>query len=247
MKVLASSPPPRDTLMVAGKVIDPAAHDLADADPLDRDVSGSDLMLPSASPTSTHEGGDVSFNRNIITKQDAANFDLAQGPGHEMPATLGADPPASTPGSQPTQGDDFLTQLVKFIPVEILGFYTLVASIIIANTEGDPGRGWWLLGLFAGSVALAPLYTWRVGKVVRPAQNIAGAAAMAVYVFAVGGWFTTLAWYRPWHGAIAVALAIVVLALFNLKPLPVAPVAVGEGGGVVLGVVDRPDTDDEAA
>lgn len=112
---------------------------------------------------------------------------------------------------------------MKFIPVEILGFYTLVGSIVTSNTEDDPARGWWLLALFACSVLLAPLYMWRVGNVVRRAQNVAGAVALAVYVFATGGWFATLGWYEPWYGAIAVALAVVVLALFNLKPLPLAP------------------------
>ena len=176
----------------------------------------------------------MAFNRNIITKQDAANFDLALQGNQQMPATLAADPPAPPP-DEATQGDDFLTQLIKFIPVEILGFYTLVASIVIANTEGDAVRGWWLLGLFAGSVALAPLYMWRVGKVVRVGQNLAAAVAMAVYVFAVGGWFTTLDWYQPWYGAIAVALAVVLLAVIDLKPLPVAPGAAADGN--VVGVI----------
>jgi hypothetical protein len=178
----------------------------------------------------------VAFNRNIITNQDAANFDLALQGNQQMPRTLAADPPAPTPTEEATQGDDFLTQLIKFIPVEILGFYTLVASIVLANTEGDAVRGWWLLGLFAGSVALAPLYMWRVGKVIRVGQNLAAAGAMAVYVFAVGGWFSTLHWYQPWYGAIAVALAVVVLAVVDLKPLPVAPGAAADGFGGIQGI-----------
>ena len=181
----------------------------------------------------------MSFNRNIITRQDAANFDLAR-QGAPMPATLDADQPAPTPGDKPTQSDDFLTQLVKFIPVEILGFYTLVGSIVAANTEDDPARGWWLLALLACSVALAPLYTWRIGNVVRPGQNVAGAVALAVYVFATGGWFATLGWYEPWYGAIAVALAVMLLALFNLKPLPLAPADGGRADGASLGVVEDP-------
>src|SRR4051794_28095855 len=116
----------------------------------------------------------MAFNRNIITTEDAINFDRARQGAQTMPATLAENPPAPPTGNAPTQGDDFLTQLIKFIPVEILGFYTLVASIIGANTEGeDPMRGWWLLGLFVGSTVLAPLYTWRVGKVVRLGQNFA--------------------------------------------------------------------------
>ncbi len=182
----------------------------------------------------------MAFNRNIITKEDASNFDLARRRAGPMPATLETDPPAPAPGNSSTQGDDFLTQLVKFIPIEILGLYTLVASIVAANAASDGVRGWWLFGLFIGSVVLAPLYTWRVGKVIRPGQNVASAVAMAVYVFAVGGWFTTLSWYQQWYGAIAVSVAVVLLALFNLKPLtvPAAP---------VLEAVDQPAEDDKAA
>lgn len=164
-----------------------------------------------------------------------------------MPATLGASPPAPTQDiDKPTTGDDFLTQVVKFIPVEILGFYTLVASIVAANTTDDPAQGWWLFALFAGSVILAPLYTWRVGKVVRLGQNLAGAVAMAVYVFAIGGWFVTLDWYELWHGAIAVALAVILLALFDLRPLPLAATPVG-GDAVNLELVNTSDVDDDAA
>jgi len=188
----------------------------------------------------------MAFNRNIVTEKDAANCDRAQEGAQAMPKTFQVDPPTRRDGK--TQSDDFLTQLVKFIPVEILGFYTLVASIVSANTDGDEARGWWLLGLFAGSVALAPLYMWRIAKVVRPAQNVAGAVAMAVYVFTVGGWFSTLSWYQPWYGAVAVAMAVIMLALFDLKPLPLHSADSGtKGGGAALGVVKDRAADDEAA
>ncbi len=174
----------------------------------------------------------MAFNRNIITKEDAANYDRAL-TKHDagMPRTLGDERPAATPSNEPTASDEFLTQLIKFIPVEILAFYTLIASIISANTDDGASRSWWLLGAFAGSVLVAPLYMWRIGKVVRPGQNLASAFALAVYVFSVGGWFATQGWYEPWFGAIAVAVAALVLSIFNLKPLPLQPSHVPSDGG----------------
>ena len=174
----------------------------------------------------------MAFNRNIITKEDAANYDRAL-TKHDagMPRTLGDEPPAAMPSNEPTASDEFLTQLIKFIPVEILAFYTLIASIISANTDDGASRSWWLLGAFAGSVVVAPLYMWRIGKVVRPGQNLASAFALAVYVFSVGGWFATQGWYEPWFGAIAVAVAALVLSIFNLKPLPLQPSHVTSDSG----------------
>ncbi len=96
---------------------------------------------PPRRPRTTHEEIQVAFNRNIITKEDAANYDRAL-TKHDagMPRTLGDEPPAAMPSNEPTASDEFLTQLIKFIPVEILAFYTLIASIISANTDDGASR-----------------------------------------------------------------------------------------------------------
>ena len=78
----------------------------------------------------------MAFNRNIITKPDAENFD---DPTQGTPRTFTDKPPASVAGGEKTESDDFTTQLLKFAPVEIIGFYTLASSVIVAQVDD---RAW---------------------------------------------------------------------------------------------------------
>jgi hypothetical protein len=46
---------------------------------------------------------------------------------------------------------------------------------------------------------------------------------IAVYVFAVGGWFATTTWYHQWYASILVPIFGLVIAILKLPALPEDP------------------------
>src|SRR5690349_2609035 len=98
------------------------------------DVEAVSARTPSSSSPavrSTHERGiAVAFNRNIITSEDLQHM---EDPKLGTPKTLDQGPPAPPTDGQAPQGDGFLTQLLKYVPVEVIGLHTTVAAIIVAS------------------------------------------------------------------------------------------------------------------
>jgi hypothetical protein len=170
-------------------------------------------------------GADMSaLNRNIITPVDVRNLVVENKPGK----TLDTRPPAaaSPPGgvAVPT-ADDYLTKLLKFVPLEVLGVYLFIASVVETNVGNEPQRSRWLLGLLLGALAATVLYDIRVLSIVRRTQIFMSVLGVAVYVFAVGDWYATTDWYRQWYASIALPLFGLLAAIVRLKPLPPAPAA----------------------
>jgi hypothetical protein len=163
------------------------------------------------------------FNRNVITDADVATLNSATTPA-EVPKSLDVQPPAAAtppPGGVvvPT-ADDFLTKLVKYVPLEILGVYLFVEGAVESNvTEPGPLATWLGAVLVATLVIMIP-YDIRVLNVVRPVQIAMSMVGMAVYVFAVGGWFATTTWYEAWYSSIVLPVFVLLVAIIRLKPLP---------------------------
>jgi hypothetical protein len=122
-------------------------------------------------------------------------------------------------------GDDYATKLVKYIPPELIGAYVFLSTTIGSNATAKD-RSWWLGCLLVAMLALTAVYDWRVLNIVRAGQILMSVIGLAVYVFAVGGWFATTTWYQPWYGSIALVLFGLLVAVIRLKPLP----AQGETG-----------------
>jgi hypothetical protein len=174
----------------------------------------------------------MGFNRNIITRADITNLVT---PGTATPRTLGTDPPAgyvppAAAGPPPTAAaapagvatpteDDYLTRLLKYVPVEVLGGYLFMATIIDSNVTGHV-RAYWLGGLLAAVLLLAVPYDYFVLSVVRPEQIAMSVLGLAVYVFSIGGWFATTTWYHQWYASIAVALFALLVGILKVRPLP---------------------------
>jgi hypothetical protein len=119
--------------------------------------------------------------------------------------------------------DDYLTKVVKYIPPEVLAAYLFMAGVIDSNVTGRHDHAIWLGGLLVGILVLTIPYDLRVLKIVRWSQIAMSVLGIAVYVFAVGGWFATTTWYHQWYASIVVPLFGLVIAILKLPPLPEDP------------------------
>lgn len=167
------------------------------------------------------------LNRNIITEKDVENLRAATAPS-EVPKTLDTAPPAGAPGvgaapesddsPGPTE-DDYLTKLLKYVPPEVIGAYIFLVGIITSNADKGTLH-WWLAALLVVMLVVTVVYDIRVLNIVRPAQIVMSVIGLAVYAFALGGWFATMAWYQPWYGSIALVVFGLLVAVVRLNPLP---------------------------
>lgn len=187
----------------------------------------------------------MSFNRNIIIQDD---IDKLMDPASKNPKTLTANPPsgfvpaiapaapaggaaaqaagagrAAPGGVAVPSADDYLTKLIKYVPVEVLAAYLFMAGVINSNVTGKHDHAIWLGGLLIGVLAATVPYDRRVLNVVRWSQTGVSVVGMAVYIFAVGGWFATTSWYHSWYASIVVPVFGLLIAILRLPPLPEDP------------------------
>jgi branched-subunit amino acid transport protein len=189
------------------------------------------------------------MNRNVITEADINNLlDPSRGtpatldeapPAGAVPsmAAGGAVPaPGPAPGADvsspatPTPAgravgvpasDDYLTKLLKYVPIEVLGAYLFVEDLVTSNVSDPQEKQNWLFAILLGSLVVSAVYARRVINVVRVSQIAMGALGLAVYVFSTGGWFGTTSWYEDWYSGIALVLFAFLVAVIKLPDLPV--------------------------
>ena len=173
------------------------------------------------------------FNRNIITPVDAARVRAGN-----PPKTLDASPPAgaiqpagtaagglTAAGGVPVASeDDYLTKLIKYVPLEVLGAYLFIESVVKSNVTDSHERAIWLGSLLLGFAVITGLYDWRVLTIVRWTQVLVSIVGFGVYVFAIGGWFATTTWYHDWYAALILPLFGLFVAIVPVRPLPDQPV-----------------------
>jgi hypothetical protein len=168
----------------------------------------------------------IVLNRNIITKADIDQMSAAETAG-DVPKTLDTKPPASVPQAAAAPGgvvapteDDYITKLLKYIPIEILGAYLFMQTVVNSNVHTRHAHAVWLLCLLIGAGILTFAYDRWVLSILRVTQRLMSVLAFAVYVFAMGGWFATTGWYHQWYGSIAVPTFVVLVGIIPVKPLP---------------------------
>lgn len=107
--------------------------------------------------------------------------------------------------------DSYTSRLVKLTPVEPIALFLVLSSLV----QSTPSRAGVLLewSIFGFLLLMTPLFFWKVG--VYWSQAIAMMLAFCVWIFAIGGPFSTLDWYRPWYGGLVLALFMSVLPLFK--------------------------------
>lgn len=144
------------------------------------------------------------MNRNIIVEADIPEIYLE---------SASDDPNRPSP-------DDYFTRLLKYIPVEIISAYLIIAGVLESAYSGGAARKV-SLGVLLGAGALGSFfYARQVIHVLRLTQLIMTSLAFAVWVFAIGGVFSTLGWWHPWMGTIAVVVFGVLVRIVGLGPLP---------------------------
>ncbi len=115
--------------------------------------------------------------------------------------------------SSTTKADGYLDRLLKYIPAEIVTVYILVQGLVMQlDHDSDPFIPI-LWGVFLVFSLLTPLYLWRIQKVTKITQLVISLVAFAVWVFALGGPFTTFGWYDPIYGEILLPVFTLVIAI----------------------------------
>jgi len=112
--------------------------------------------------------------------------------------------------------DSYLTKLVKYIPAEIIAAY-VAASRALEAARDEVAYGT-LLWVVAGAlVALTPIWTLYAtrepGRPPATFQAAAATVAFACWVFALGGPFELMPWYRPVYGTLVLVFATLVIPL----------------------------------
>jgi len=99
--------------------------------------------------------------------------------------------------------DGYLSRLVKYIPSEVIALYLTIDPLMRSAPESDPIIYWVYWAVFAAGVIFTPLYSWTIQEVKEISQLVISTFAFVVWVFAIGGSFTTLHWqYQPLCAAI---------------------------------------------
>lgn len=132
--------------------------------------------------------------RGVITEKDLAKRKKADLTAQIAPAREEAQKP-----------DDYVAQLIKFIPSEIVSFYVAIFAAAGAVTGITSGTYWimFVMGLVATFV-----FTLANNKKELMANQIPGVfsktiistIAFFVWAFTLGAPFTSLSWYHPFYG-----------------------------------------------
>jgi len=166
------------------------------------------------------------MGRRVITAKD-----VAVGLRAEVAAERRAlGKPATIPGGRITarprgdilaaramapQADDYKMRLLKYIPAEIVAGFLAIDGIIKSTTEVSVVVSWIV---FFVLLVLTPFYAWRIttepNKPTAKADIIVSTIAFFVWVFALGGPFSSLGWYLPIYGAILLIVYTLTIPVF---------------------------------
>src|SRR5947209_1483775 len=103
-----------------------------------------------------------------------------------------------------TNIDTYSDRVIKYIPTDIVAAWVTVVGLIRSASDISSGTVLWIT--FAVGVVLAAAWTLKLTSLpgAPPAviQTIIATGAFIVWVFALGGPFETLTFYRPVYGAL---------------------------------------------
>lgn len=113
--------------------------------------------------------------------------------------------------------DTYFDKVVKYIPADIVGAWIAVTGLIVGAAGVPGGALLWIA--FAVAIILTAAWTWKQTTVPDqpPAvtQVVISTIAFIVWVFALGGPFATLGFYRPLYGSLLLILYTLLVALIN--------------------------------
>jgi hypothetical protein len=152
-------------------------------------------------------------NRNIITKHDLLK--AKEHPGNEP-----LDARAGVAQAAPPAADDYMDRLMKFIPVETVGLYTII-EVNLKSLYNGQNLGPWLLGLLIFGMIATVFYVRFYLKVKRWIQVLMTDLGFAVWVFTIGGWFGTMSFWKAEWGIIAAVIYLFIIKIIRLEPIEI--------------------------
>jgi hypothetical protein len=116
------------------------------------------------------------------------------------------------------KADGYPDKLVKYIPADVVAAWLAVTGIVNSDSAMPQKTLLWVL--FAIFLVMTALWTLKQtaakGKPPAKTQTAIATGSFAVWVFALGGPFATLAFYRPAYGS----LVLIVYTLFVALIIP---------------------------
>lgn len=113
------------------------------------------------------------------------------------------------------QADGYFSKVLKYIPSEIVMVFISLEGVIRTAFAYQPDRLETSLWVLAGVLTfLTPVWLWRVMKVKRFSHLLVSTIALPVWMFAIGGPFTTFSWYNQSLGAVALPLFTLLVPIF---------------------------------
>jgi hypothetical protein len=113
--------------------------------------------------------------------------------------------------------DGYFDKIVKYIPADIIGAWIFAAGAIKGATD-VPSQGllWVVFGVL---LIITPIWILRLtalpGRPPSTVQAAISTGAFAVWVFALGGPFAEMSFYRPLYGSLLLAFYTLVAPLIN--------------------------------
>lgn len=112
----------------------------------------------------------------------------------------------------PSKSDDYAARLLKYIPSEVIALYIMLDALIRSSGETNLSLYW---GVFIFSIVVTPLYLWRIQKVNKKLQLSISTLAFIVWIFAIGGPFVYLSWYKPLYGGILLPIYTFLISIIE--------------------------------
>lgn len=137
----------------------------------------------------------------------------------------GLFPPSATANA--VDSDDYASRLVKYVPAEIVTLFVTLNSMVTTNAAEEPWLQWAVFGIL---LVITPIYTNHLTKAANmpPAykQIIIATLSFIFWVFAIGGPFVQMFWYKSIYGTILLPIyTFVVPMLDSAESTPTPPVA----------------------
>jgi hypothetical protein len=149
--------------------------------------------------------GLLPVDRNIITGDDVVGWS-----GRE-----------ATSSAPHLDADSYMDRLMKYVPIELMSAYVVVQGLLQSAYKNElRARAIALAILLVAGLVTTWFFSARVLKVRRTEQLSMTVLAFAVWVFAIGGWFSTTGWWQAWMGTVAVVAFGVLVRIIDLPPLP---------------------------
>ena len=127
------------------------------------------------------------------------------------------DPPAPAPTSIPAE--QYIAKIIRYIPGSIVAGYTSMLGLVSQSEPYQLCLSW---AIFGFCLLLAPLYVMFVPDSIPNNKDcskrfhvVASFISFAVWGFALGGPFTSLPWYSPIYGSLALIAATLLMPLLE--------------------------------